>query len=207
MYLQETFFSFVRKNSNRENIINHEKTRTMKKQFLIIAALAIITASCSLIDKLDDLTKFDIPYNTSFKIKAALPIGTKLNITTPPVTTNSEEKFEINNTAKNLVEEVKLSELTLEITAPENENFDFLRSMAIYISAEGLDEMKIASISDIPSGAKKISLVVEDTDLTPYIIGDEISFRTESETVKLTTQSIEVSMHSVFKVDAKILGI
>ena len=179
----------------------------MKKLFFTIAALTIITASCSLIDKIDELTKFDIPYNTSFEIKAALPVGTKLNIATPPVKTNSEKNFEINNTAKNLVEEVKLTELSLEITAPENENFDFLKSMAIYISAEGLDEIKIASINDIPDGTRKISLVVKDTDLTPYIIGDQISFRTESETVKLTTQTIEVSMHSVFKVDAKILGI
>jgi ASC-1-like (ASCH) protein len=95
----------------------------------------------------------------------------------------------------------------LEITAPSDENFDFLKSVAIYISAKGLDELKIASISDIPEGTKKISLIVEDIDLTQYIIGDEITFRTESETVKLTTQNISIDLHSTFKVDAKILGL
>jgi formylmethanofuran dehydrogenase subunit E-like metal-binding protein len=177
------------------------------KKHLFTIALAILSVSCSLIDKLDDLTKFDIPYDTSFEVKAALPIGTKLNISTPPVKTNSEEHFDINKTAKNLVEEVKLSELTLEITAPDDANFDFLKSMAVYISAEGLEELNIASINAIPSGTKKISLVVEDADLTPYIVGDQITFRTESVTDKLTTQNINISMHSVFRVDAKILGL
>ena len=179
----------------------------MKKYLIVFATLSVFLTSCSLFDKLDDLTKFDIPYDTSFEINAALPIGTKLNIATPPIKTNSERTFELKKTRKNLIEEVKLTEVTLKIISPENENFDFLRSMTVYISADGLEELKIASISDIQEGVKKISLIIEDADLTRYIISDKISFRTESVTQKLTTQDISIDLHTVFKVDAKILGI
>ncbi len=183
----------------------------MKKHFLIIATLAILTASCSLIDKLDDLTKFDLPYDTSFSIEASvelpLPAGKELSIPTPPVSTNSETQFEVNKTAKNLIEEIKLKELSLTVTAPEDGNFDFITSIDLYINAEGLDELKIASATDIPKGSSVIDLTVEDVDLTPYITGNEISFKATTVTGEVVTQSIDINLHSVFHVDAKILGI
>ncbi len=183
----------------------------MKKQFLIIAAIALLTASCSLIDKLDDLTKFDLPYDTSFNIEASvdvpLPAGQTLSIPTPPISTNSETQFEVNKTAKNLIEEIKLKKLSLTISAPEDGNFDFINSIDLYINAEGMDETKIASATDIPKGSKEINLTVNDVDLTPYITGNEISFKATTVTGEIVTQNIDIDLHSVFHVDAKILGI
>ena len=183
----------------------------MKKHFFIIAALAVITASCSVFDKLDELTKFDLPYDTSVNIEASvklpIPAGQTISIPTPPITTNSEEQFEVNKTAKNLIEEIKLKELTLKVKTPEDGNFDFVNSIELFINAEGLEETKIASASDIQKGTNEINLTVEDVDLTPYITGNEIVFKVKMVTGKIVTQSMEIDIHSVFHVDAKILGL
>ncbi len=183
----------------------------MKKHFFIIAALAVITVSCSLFDKLDELTKFDLPYDTSVNIEASvdlpIPAGQTLSIPTPPITTNSEKQFEVNKTAKNLIEEIKLKELTLKVKTPEDGNFDFMNSIKLYISAEDLDDTLIASATDIPKGTTEINLVVEDVDLTPYITGNEISFKVKTVTGEIVTQNMEIDLHSVFHVDAKILGL
>ena len=183
----------------------------MKRHLLIIAVLAVITASCNLFNKLDELTKFDLPYNSSVNIEASvnlpIPAGQVLTIPTPPITTNSEKQFEVNKTAKNLIEEIKLKEMTLKVKTPENGNFDFMKSIKLYISAEDLDDTLIASANDIPKGSKEISLTVEDVDLTPYITGNEISFKVTTVTGEIVTQDMQIDIHSVFHVDAKILGL
>lgn len=183
----------------------------IKKTFLMLGILAFITASCSFFDKLDELTQFDLPYDTSFNIEASadvpIPVGQTIEIPTPPITTNYEEKFEINKTAKNLIEEITLKQMTLQITTPEDGNFDFIQSIELYIKADGLDEVKIASATDIEKGASVIDLTVSDTDLTPYLTGDEISFRAKAVTGAQVSQDIDIDLNSVFHVDAKILGL
>jgi len=164
-----------------------------------------------MLDKLDELTKFDLPYDTTINIEASvdLPIeaGQIIDIPTPPITTNSEKQFEVNKTAKNLIEEVKLTELTLKIKTPEDGSFDFMKSIELYIKAEGLEEKLVASASDIPKGTKEVNLTVKDVDLTPYITGDEISFRTKTVTGQIVLDDMQIDLHSVFHVDAKILGL
>ncbi len=182
-----------------------------KKTFLMLGVIAFMATSCDFFDKLDELTQFDLPYDTSFSIDASvnlpIPAGQTIAIPTPPITTNYEEKFEVNKTAKNLIEEITLKEMTLQISAPDEGNFDFIQSIDLYITAEGLDEIKIASATDIQKGTSVIDLTVSDVDLTPYITGNEISFKATAVTGEILTQDIDIELNSVFHVDAKILGI
>ena len=96
----------------------------------------------------------------------------------------------------------------MKITAPEGETFDFLRSIKIYISAEGLDEKMIAWKTDMKDdGATTITLDTSDDNLKDYILKDSFQLRTETVTDQLLTHDTDIEIDAVFWVDAKILGV
>ncbi len=180
------------------------------KKFLILAAamlLAFPFGSCS---KLDKLTQFDLDYSTSVTIKSAtiVNLNTPFSFYTPPVTTNSESELEVNDSRKDLVEAIKVKELKMKITSPPEQTFDFLKSIKIYINAEGLDEKLIAWKDNMTDdGATEIDLETSDDNLKDYILKDSFTLRTETVTDQVLTQDTEIEIDAVFWVDAKILGI
>ncbi len=178
----------------------------MKRAVITFLLLTLIfSQSCK---ELDKLTQFTISTDSEATIPATLGINIPIDIWTPDIPTNSESEFESNNTAKNLVEHITLKSLSIEITSPESATFDFLKNIEIYISAEGLDEKKIAWMEDIPkTGLRKIDLETSSDDLQEYIKKDTYKLRTKTVTRELISQDTDIKIHSVFWVDAKILGI
>lgn len=175
------------------------------RTFLTMLALVFVAMGC---DKIDDLTKFNMDYKTEVTIPSSTGIDLPFDMFTPDMETNSESEFEVNDTRKDLIEQIKLTELVLTITDPSNADFSFLESIDIYISAEGLDEIKIASeISVDPDTGNTLDVDVIDVDIKEYIKKDKFNLRlnTVTDEVISTDHTIEVS--SVFFVDAKILGI
>lgn len=185
----------------------------MKKIYLLtlIAFTILFTnQSCKLIDK---LTQFEVPYTTNFTVPATsiinlpLPIG---NIVQPtPISTNSSQTFANNNTKADLVEKVLLKKLVLTIKSPSGQKFDFLQSADIYISADGLAELKVASISNIDDATvgATVEMTPSGDDLKDYIKKDAITIRVAATADKSTTSDINIEAKATFFVDAKILGI
>jgi hypothetical protein len=97
--------------------------------------------------------------------------------------------------------------LDLTITSPSNADFSFLKSINVYISAEGLNEVKIAWKENVPSDVTLLSLDVTGVDLKEYIKADKFSLRLNTETDELLASDHHIDVHSAFFVDAKILGI
>ena len=96
----------------------------------------------------------------------------------------------------------------MKTTAPEDANFDFLKSIKIYIKAEGLDEKMIAWKTDMrDDGSKTITLETSDDNLKDYILKDSFQLRTETVTDQLLTHDTDIEIDAVFWVDAKILGV
>jgi hypothetical protein len=176
----------------------------MKKTLLILPVMLLFILGCNFIDK---LTHFNMEYNQTVTIPAAIDINLPVNTEIPDVETNSEATFSVNNTHKDLIEEVLLSKLELAITAPTDGDFTFLKSIAIYMSADSLDEIKIAWQDSIPSNCGD-SLILETTnaDLKDYIMKDSFDYRVNTVVQKIITSDYTINMHSVFYVDAKILG-
>jgi len=89
--------------------------------------------------------------------RATIPSSTGINlpfdIFTPEMETNSESKFSVNDTRKDLIEEITLTELELVIISPDTADFSFLNSIEVYISADGLEEIQIASLSEVSQDA------------------------------------------------------
>lgn len=175
------------------------------KNVLFALMAIIVLGSC---DKLDELTKFDIDYKSSVTIPSTTGIDLPFDVFTPDVETNSESEFEVNDTRKDLIEEIRLKQLVLKITSPEDSDFSFLESIAIYISAEDLEEVKIAEEVEVdPNTGNTLDVDVIDVDLKEYIKKDAFNLRLETVTDEVISRDHEIEVNSTFFVDAKILGL
>jgi hypothetical protein len=175
----------------------------MKNIILILSLLSLI--SCK---KIDELTHFTLDVDEQVTIDP-IPVipSVPLSFPIPSIETNSESVFENNNTNKDLVEEARLTKMTLSIHSPDNGNFNFLESVKIYIQAGELDEILMATKTDIPDGLKVMELESTGADLTEYVKEDEISLRIETVIDEITLNEYLIDVHSEFFIDAKILGI
>jgi hypothetical protein len=177
----------------------------MKKISLSILSLIVLMAgyACSEIDK---ILTFNIQNEANFSVPSTIGINTPFVVQTPDIQTNSTQEFANNNTKKDLVKDVRLSSLNLKITSPTNMNFGFLKSINLYISAEGVSEKKIAYLTDIPENVgSSIDLIPTDEKLDDIIKQDKYSIRTEVVTDKTFFQDIEIKAKMNFKVTADVL--
>lgn len=173
--------------------------------FIWLMAISWMTSSCKQVDK---LTQFKMDYEESFVIPSTIGLNLPFNVMTPKIKTNSSEVFEINETRKDLVEEIILEELTLSISDPVDGDFSFLKSIEIYASAEGVEELLVAWKYDIENDqGNSLQLETSGEDLSPYILMDEFTLRFTTVTDKLILSDHHLEVLASFFVDASILGI
>ncbi|MFC3972748.1 hypothetical protein [Maribacter confluentis] len=147
-------------------------------------------------------------YSQRATIPSSAGIDLPFDVFTPETETNSESKFAVNDTRKDLIEEIVLTELEMVILSPDDSDFSFLNSIEVFISAEGLEEIQIAYLNEVPENAgNTISLLTSDADLKEYIKKDEFSLRLNTVTDELMSTDHELEVNSTFFVDAKILGL
>ncbi|MDW7692292.1 hypothetical protein R9C00_13870 [Flammeovirgaceae bacterium SG7u.111] len=176
----------------------------MIKKTLTALALSFLLFSCS---QIDELTQFNLDYDASVVISSSTVLDLPFTVITPEIESNSESEFAVNNTKKDLIEEIVLTKLTLTITSPTDGNFDFLESTSIYISADGLDDVEIASKTNIGNGVGNfLELETSGVNLKEYVIKDNFTLKLKNVTDELITSDHHIDIHSEFFVDAKILG-
>lgn len=180
----------------------------MKQKLKYLFFTSLIFFSQTSCEKINQLTVFDLDYDTQITIQSVVGINLPFNLLTPNITTNSESSFEVNDTRKDLIEEVTLKELKLQISIPDDGDFSFLKSIKLYISSENLEEKLIAWNESVDSDAGNI-LVIETSpdDLQEYIKNEQIALRVNAVTDKLLLTDYTIVINSVFRIDAKILGI
>jgi hypothetical protein len=172
----------------------------MKQLLLtVLVLLAFIGTSC---DKVEDLLTFYLEQEETIRVDSNFPIGIVTPLSPIPVTTNSEETFKNNKTRAGLVKDVSLNKLTLTIADPANENFDFLRSIEIYLSSEKGGETRIAYLDEVPKGVNSIALKSTNAKLDQYIKGDTYTIRTRAAVGKPITRDISIKAAMRFKVTA-----
>lgn len=181
--------------------------KILRIYFSLLAVIALFSFSGC--DKVDDLTKFDMEYNSTITIPSAnlVGIGGVLNFGTPDITTNSENTFKNNNTDADLVESVKLKSMILTIDSPVGEDFSFVKSIKLFIKADGLPRRQLASKSDISNIETTLELAVDDVELREYLLKNEFSIDSEITTDEVVDQEYKINVNTVFRVDAKILGV
>ena len=172
-------------------------------RILLLACFALALTGCK---KANKLTQFNMSYDETAVIPASSGINLPFNILAPDVESNSEATFEANDTRKDLIEIIKLTKLSITITSPPNEDFSFLKSISVFISASGVPETRIAWVDNVPSNSgSELNLSVSDTDLKEFIKGDRFSLRVNSVTDEVLTSDYHLNIHSTFFVDAKLI--
>lgn len=170
--------------------------RILIKTFFLVF---IFFMSC---ETIEDLLTFTINNSTTFTIENEYGVDTPFSFPTPDITTNSSQEFKNNNTRADLVKSVKLKQLTLSIQSPEDFTFNFLKSLHIYISADGLDETKIAYKDDIPRETSLIDMETTDADLDAYVKKDAYDLRFEAVTREAFARDVTIKAEMEFKVKA-----
>ncbi len=158
--------------------------------------------------EIDKLTHFNMSYDETITIPSTIGVNVPFNIITPNIKTNSEQTFEINDTRKDLIEEIVLKKMVLLLDPDQNKDFSFLKSIKIYINAEGLDKKLIAWKEDIDNSVgNTLELETASDDLKDYIKLDSFQLELTTVTDELILSDYDVNVHTEFFVDAKILGI
>jgi hypothetical protein len=169
----------------------------------LVCVLALASCNSEVINR---ATTFRYPTEVSFTIPSTPTIIQPLFLVSNEVQTSSSQEFKNNNTSVNLVKNVALEKLTLSIVNPQTQTFRFLRSIKIYMVAEGLPEIEIASNTDIPSDAgQTIELTTTKANLDSYIKKDKYRLRNEVVLREPTTQNIDARANMTFLVTADLI--
>ncbi len=178
----------------------------MKRSFSIILLGLLLITSCK---KLDEKTQFTYSIEQNVEIPSNIGINVPFNLPTPDVSTNIDHELEIRNKKKKRIEHIRVTSLALSIQSPSYANFDFLKDISIYISAEGLPEILIAQEKNLPDiHATTLNIAVfSDKDIEAYIKKDKINIHLNIVTDQTIFQNITVTVKPTFWVDVKVLGI
>lgn len=178
----------------------------MKKSILKIFILVFIFSSC---EDLSKLTQFKMDFKESVTIQKSVPFDTPFDFFTPDIQTNSESVFAVNNTSKDLVEQIKLTQLKLTLKSPSEGDFGFLKSISIFVSAgSDLPEIKVAWKDNIPlTAGKELVLDVTNADLQEYIKKDSFKLKLNTVTRKILGSDYQINLYTEFLVDVKVLGL
>ncbi|MCC2548884.1 hypothetical protein LJY25_20715 [Hymenobacter sp. BT175] len=175
----------------------------MKKLLFLGPFLLLLLGvlSCEKAD-IDKLLTFYIDDSQTIRIPANSPVGVLTTLPGVSVTTRSSETFRNNNTSAELVKDVSLNKLTLTITSPSTQTFDFLESIELYISTDQSDQILLASLSSIPRGVRSIELNSANAKLDKYIKASAFTLTTKVKASGLLTQEVTIKADSRFKVTA-----
>lgn len=169
----------------------------------IVSILFIASMSCKKIEK---LTEFYIDYETYVVIEGSGGINLPFDFFSPEVKSNAEAEFAIHGTEKERAKEIRLQSMQLSIVRPNSANFNFLKEIRIFLSAEGLSEIEIASLNDIPNDDVSIlNLIVKNNNLREYIVKDSFKLRAYAVTDENVIEDVEIKIYSNFFVKAGIL--
>ena len=173
-----------------------------------IIPFLLVVLSLTSCDALSNLTKFEMPLSSTLTVtKIAAISTTPVVIATPDIETNSTTFFTDNGISTDLIDKVSLKKMELTVTSPTTGNFNFIKSLDIYISATGLDKTKIASLSNVSPGLTMVPLVVESVDLKQFLMKDKVKMEFSISTDEAMTSDYTIEVKPTFLIDMKLLGL
>ena len=175
----------------------------MMTRFLMLAMTLTVLFGC----KKGGFTQFDVEYETSFTIQNGTGISVPVSFLTPDIESNSEAEFEVNDTRKDKIQHITLTTLSLEITSPIGQEFDFLEDIELFISADGVDEILLAYVYNMENSVGNfINLTCSQSDFQEFIKQDKFTLRVRTVSDEYNLNDVEIKIKSTFNVDAKLIG-
>jgi hypothetical protein len=170
----------------------------MRFSGLLTIIFLSVLSYCS---EVDDLLTFTVSDETEFTVESTSPLNLPIELGTPSVTTNSNQKFQNNNTRADLVKDVKLTELKLTVMTP-NKNFSFMKSVEIFISTSQNNEIRLAWLDEFPTTATSVNLNTTNAKLDEYVKAESYNLRTRVVTDESLSQPVDIKVNLKFMVTA-----
>lgn len=159
----------------------------MKKLIILPLLLTLLALSgCKKITEfyINDKVTFTIPAN-SFIIP--------LNVFSPQTRTTFESTIETNDSKVKWVKEAVLDRLELIVTSPSGEDFSFLKSVEVFLSAPNEPEILLAYQYEVSSTpGNRLTLISTGTSLREFLDEDYITLRTEAVTDETIPYNVDV---------------
>jgi len=172
----------------------------MKNKLTLLSLSLFFLIGCT---KNDSPISFNMAYTSEVTIPSSTGINLPFNLITPDIETNTEATCEVNNTRKNLIKSIFVKDLILTIIVPEGEDFSFLKSIQIFLNADGLSETRIAWNENVSAdAASPLSLNIAGDDISEYIKKDQFSLKCTTVTDELIATDYKIGVASNFKVNA-----
>ena len=176
------------------------------KNLIFLSLFVLIATTLSSCEE-PILTKtFEVKYTYEITVPADTWISLPFDLFATEKESNLEQQFEINDTRKDLVEEVYLRNLWLEIESPEDENFRFLNSASFYLDTESLPEELVAEKNPVPENAgDELNFDVRPVNLADFIKADAFDIRANIVTDEERTRATTIKGTAIFEIRAQIL--
>jgi hypothetical protein len=177
----------------------------LKKHYLFLLAFLLVGASSC--KKIMSLLSFQVNDSSTFTVPGTpFLTGATVNFPVVTVATTSQSTYKNNNTSADYVQDVTLDRLTLTVSNPSTQNFDFLKSISIYIAtdAAGSNKVLLASLAAVPTGQTSISLTPAGNKLDMYLKNSSYTLTTNAELAQTLRQNTDVRADSRFTVHAKL---
>lgn len=172
------------------------------KKFILCYCLigSLIFCSCK------KQISFNLDYNTSFAISKNLTLETATAILSETITTNSTDLFSENHTNSDNVLSIEQTDITFTISSPSGANFDFLKSIEIYINADGLPERLISTKMEISeTGINELKGELPSVDVVEYLSKPSYSLRFKVTIDQSIPVDYKLNVSQTFFVKAKKL--
>ena len=175
------------------------------KIIIIPLIISVLLTNCKLID---GWTQFEVNYSSFVMLPQDMNINQSEDVYPSAIEANLKGKVEDEGSSMDKIESVELTKLKLKITSPSGKDFQFLNSVALYMTAEGMDEIKVAWNDDVPTTVGDVlSLKTSSKDLTDYLVMDVVTLRLNTVLNQGISQDYQIGINVTFLIDAKILGI
>lgn len=115
----------------------------------------------------------------------------------------STSEFKNAGIDKDDVESVRLSGLTLTVTAPAGGTLEFVDEIAFFVQADGLPKVKVAEATNVPDSATTLVLTTTNVEIAPYVTAPKLSLTTETKAHAPRSETT-LEAKAVFTVDPRL---
>ncbi|MFI5196766.1 MAG: hypothetical protein ACHQD8_06730 [Chitinophagales bacterium] len=183
-----------------------------KMMFLATTAILSLSMGCNKVKNIANIN-VDIPYSAQVTVPqingdtVGVPIpGTALSFPAVGVATNSKLYLAQYYTDSSKIISFGLKSLSIQVSMPANQNFDFLDTIQLYISTVSQPEVLVAYQYNIPKGTNSLDFVtVNNVNLKNYFLADTMYFRARAYINAVPASGTQLNIASVFHMVANPL--
>jgi hypothetical protein len=174
----------------------------MKKHLLLFIVSAALLSGCKKEEEKPE--EFFITYhNNLFTIPQATPVNVSGEYEIKMLYTNTEELFRMGgNVPSDKIIETKVSTLEVAMYSAHYQKpmvVDFLKSVTVYMKADGLPEIEVGSIDSIADGLEIVNLPFITHDVGEYLKKPTLKLRAKAITDKAIANDLYLEVNVGFR--------